>query len=32
VRQRFQGALALSELTVPCVEGAPIRWLGTLAP
>jgi hypothetical protein len=32
VRERFQGALALSQLTVPCAQGAPIRWLGTLAP
>src|SRR6185503_9544385 len=32
VRERFQSALTLSELTVPCPEDAPIRWLGTLAP
>ena len=32
VRERFQSALALSELTVPCAPDAPLRWLGTIAP
>jgi hypothetical protein len=30
VRERFHGALTFGELTVPCTQGAPIRWLGTL--